>query len=975
MKSPFKFLDSYTKNDRDIFFGRDREIEELYQRVFDSKILLVYGVSGTGKSSLIHCGLANKFLETDWLPIVIRRGGNIIDSMASAIKTSSITEQMNKFSSPGDFKKGVRSLYLDHYKPIFFIFDQFEELFIFGDKEERKSFIQIAKSLFESDLQCRMIFVMREEYMAGITEFEKYIPTIFSNRVRIEKMSHRNALDAIKEPCKVFNISLDEGFAESLLEKLSPGESDVELTYLQVYLDKIFRLSTQNLPPFRGAGGSAQKADGSSQEGGSSPSPEKQGGQDRKEGGLSPRHESQGGTDQEESGLSFTLSLLDKAGNVSDLLGSFLDDQIALMEDQDTALTLLKSFVSVKGTKQPMTPYEAREYALTLGRDIKEHIIRDMIQNFVNLRILCDKDQNGRYELRHDSLATKIYEKFTMAEKELLEVRKYVENAYFNFEKRGVLLNRQDLEYLETYETKLILPQNLNDFINQSKNKLLTQKHALKRITRISTVIFLLILAITIRFYIHTQQESNINAMFGLALAQSITDPVKGLNMELKLWQKDSASSQLHSVILKDYLRAASLKVDSTDPVFAIQESLKSVTMESIIINAEISKGGRYIFGWMENHNVFIHDLKSGKTTYLITERAFKHLELSDNKSLLALIYDDGHVCVYNLDGKKLFDFTTTINETNNDKVVCFSPTGDDFVAAVKNENINIINDSGKVIYELRGHKGRVNCVDISPDGRFIVTVSDDNRGFIWNYNQILKDYSVYDSLIGHNNRIWSCRFNKTGKYIITASEDSTIKIWDLNGIQVNPEFRFKINNYHFRYNNREEDEDASDPYYSKYYGRFCDALFSPGETEIIATGYNFESDSVINTEKNYYKVLFFDGPGGFIHAYDRSYFMGSTEREEIKPMTISQFVISPDEKIAAIADSSSSKIFLVTGTSYILMTIDGSYPMFSHGGGEIFWISGNKICRTMISPERIKKVLEPAIASERSKEIDFIGI
>jgi len=185
MKSPFKFLDSYTKDDRNIFFGRDREIEELYQRVFDSKLLLVYGVSGTGKSSLIHCGLANKFQETDWLPIVIRRGANIIESLASGIKTSSITELQNKFAIPGDFKKALRSLYLDYYKPVYFIFDQFEELFIFGDKEERRAFIQIVKTLTESDLQCRMIFVMREEYMAGVTEFERLIPTFFSNRVRI----------------------------------------------------------------------------------------------------------------------------------------------------------------------------------------------------------------------------------------------------------------------------------------------------------------------------------------------------------------------------------------------------------------------------------------------------------------------------------------------------------------------------------------------------------------------------------------------------------------------------------------------------------------------------------------------------------------------------------------------------------------------------------------------------------------------
>ena len=76
-KNPFKFLDSYTKEDFDIFFGRDREIEAMYQKVFESKILLVYGISGTGKTSIINCGLANKFEDSDWLPISIRRGFNL----------------------------------------------------------------------------------------------------------------------------------------------------------------------------------------------------------------------------------------------------------------------------------------------------------------------------------------------------------------------------------------------------------------------------------------------------------------------------------------------------------------------------------------------------------------------------------------------------------------------------------------------------------------------------------------------------------------------------------------------------------------------------------------------------------------------------------------------------------------------------------------------------------------------------------
>jgi len=453
-KSPFKFLDSYTKDDLDIFFGRDREIEELYQKVFDSKLLLVYGVSGTGKSSLIHCGLANKFNETDWLPLVIRRGGNIIESLAAEISSASITEQKNKFVNPADFKKGVRSLYLDHYKPVFFIFDQFEELFIFGDKEERKSFVNTVKTLVESDLQCRMIFVMREEYMAWVTEFEKIIPTFFANRVRIEKMSHLNALEAIKEPCKVFNISLEDGFAEALLEKLSPEGADVELTYLQVFLDKIFRLATTDLPPSQGG----------------------------KEGGLV----------VSKGRLSFTLSLLSQVGNVSDLLGSFLEEQLKALDDPDIGLAILKSFVSVKGSRRQINPEEVSEYAQTLGQALKESVITGILQTFINLRILRDKDENGKYELRHDALAMKIYEKITLVEKELLEVRQFIENSFNNYQRRKILLSSSDLSYISLYEDKMYLSGVFSQFIEQSRHELNLAKRR-KRIIAFSAVVILLL--------------------------------------------------------------------------------------------------------------------------------------------------------------------------------------------------------------------------------------------------------------------------------------------------------------------------------------------------------------------------------------------------------------------------------------------------------------------------------------------------
>jgi len=155
--NPFKFLDSFTKEDKDIFFGRDKEIEEIYSRVFQSNLLLVYGASGTGKTSLIQCGLANKFNDSDWLPVLIRRGGNILTSIRNQLAHLAITPLKENTS----LKKSVQSLYLDHFKPVYLIFDQFEELFIFGSAEEIKEFVTEVTKIVKSDLQCKFIFVIR----------------------------------------------------------------------------------------------------------------------------------------------------------------------------------------------------------------------------------------------------------------------------------------------------------------------------------------------------------------------------------------------------------------------------------------------------------------------------------------------------------------------------------------------------------------------------------------------------------------------------------------------------------------------------------------------------------------------------------------------------------------------------------------------------------------------------------------------
>ena len=472
VKSPFKFLDSYTISDRDIFFGRDQEITDLYRKVFESKILLVYGVSGTGKSSLINCGLASKFDESDWLPVNVRRGNNIIESLEEGINKQAITPLKKNLT----FTEKLQSIYLDHFKPVYLLFDQFEELFIFGSAEERKEFVELINEIVRSKIQCRIILVIREEFLAGITEFEEKLPEIFSNRFRVEKMKRGNAIFAVEGPCRFNNIKTEKGFSEELIDKLCPSGNEIELTFLQIYLDRIFRLSV---------------------------------------------------TGQKEGELEFSKEILTKAGSVSDLLGQFLEEKIKEMENPDTGMAILKSFVSVQGTRRQMTEEEILDSIGAFGTVISRPDLLKYLTKFVDLRILRERNEVGYFELRHDALASKIFEKFTAIEKDIIEVKQFIENAYSAYEKRGKLFTEDDLKYIGPYEDKLFLNRQLKQFLTDSKSFHLRSRRRRRRIMAGTVILIFLVFAFFTGWALNERKKAVEQSNIAVAQSKYADDQTK----------------------------------------------------------------------------------------------------------------------------------------------------------------------------------------------------------------------------------------------------------------------------------------------------------------------------------------------------------------------------------------------------------------------------------------------------------------
>lgn len=748
MKSPFKFLDSYTKEDQHIFFGRDKEIEELYSRVFESKILLVYGISGTGKTSLLNCGLANKFSDADWLPINIRRGNNINQSLMEGLEKFAISKTLfEKNNKDGNKKitlnRALQSIYLDHFKPVYLIFDQFEELFIFGTKNEKDELIRSISKVIDSEIQCKFIFSIREEYLAGVTEFEKVISTFLENRIRIEKMTRQNAIQAIEGPCRVNNIEVEKGFADALLDKLNPESPDVELTFLQVFLDKIFRSTTS--------------------------------------------------TDQSQK---ISNDILNKLGDVKDLLGSFLEEQISQLEDPGTAMVVLKSFVSSKGTKNQITESEVIDYSKTIGKDIEPNKIKNYIQIFIRLRILRDKDDNSKYELCHDSLAAKIFEKISLLEKELLEIRLFIDHAFNNFEKRKVLLTTDDLKYIAPYEDKLFLNEKIIRFVVLSKREIQKTKQGRQNILIVTASTIIIVLAIFSTWALRERRFSIRQQM----LAEEQKNEAFKAKEEADSARQDAIHSKQQAQ-QNEKLALTAKHFSEQAKEEALQEKKKAEEL-SLIAKQESQNAQREKkLADQQKEKAEKAEEKTKQLNMLSISQnlALKSVLLDKNPELMGLLAIQAYVfnqtnggnpddpIIYNalkeafltIDNSKHSVFTGSENECR-----AIAETNNGLLSIDLDGQMRLWDQDGKnTATEKLDFQQMVDLTGINPSGTYLTTTDDNFTLRLWTINpQGTSDKSV--ELKGHRNMIRSLAYSANEEYLASGGMDSLIIIWNIKATE-----------------------------------------------------------------------------------------------------------------------------------------------------------------------------------------------
>ena len=201
-ETPYRHLEWFRREDAEIFFGRGHEIAELYRRVTapdGDPIILFYGQSGVGKSSVLAAGLLPR-LEQKHRVAYQRRDQTkgLAGTLAAALAAADATN-LDEAWREAEARDGI---------PLTVLLDQVEELFTRPNPDlpdEVSTFLAAAESLFADPgrrPQGRLILSFRKEWLAEIETRlkERGLPRA---KVFLKGLSREGIVEAIAGPVRV----------------------------------------------------------------------------------------------------------------------------------------------------------------------------------------------------------------------------------------------------------------------------------------------------------------------------------------------------------------------------------------------------------------------------------------------------------------------------------------------------------------------------------------------------------------------------------------------------------------------------------------------------------------------------------------------------------------------------------------------------------------------------------------------------
>ena len=257
-ESPYQGIHPFRYVDRSYFCGRDVLIKELKSSVLLHRLVVLFGKSGAGKSSLINAGLIPALQKEGLLCERLRIGNSseypvILDRLMGDkdLWLPSVFDELAKTDAAHLERTTPLSLEnllscaskFEDLRPetpaptVTLIFDQFEELFtrfepaklglVSDTSPQRRLTDTIVKLATQSSSQIKLLLVIREDFLADLEVMARDYPRVLDYRVRVGYLTGREAKSAVLDPLKnnQFSSAITPALANVIVRDITSADA------------------------------------------------------------------------------------------------------------------------------------------------------------------------------------------------------------------------------------------------------------------------------------------------------------------------------------------------------------------------------------------------------------------------------------------------------------------------------------------------------------------------------------------------------------------------------------------------------------------------------------------------------------------------------------------------------------------------------------------------------------------------------
>jgi hypothetical protein len=245
-------LEPYTEDDREYFFGREREQRVISSNLYASPLTVVYGASGVGKSSVLRAGVVPRLqlarrtavvyfnrwqdpkdssflaeLKFECLKVVERRRGeplNVgnartsVEFLEDPSQPHGLVERVKDVLDQ-PFQEFLRAAARQSRGSLLMVLDQFEDYFLYHPEPEPGATFdaEFASAVNSGDAELGFVIALRDDWLSRLDRFQGRIPNFLGNTYRLERLSAvaprsrggddslSPAEEAIRKPLEVYN--------------------------------------------------------------------------------------------------------------------------------------------------------------------------------------------------------------------------------------------------------------------------------------------------------------------------------------------------------------------------------------------------------------------------------------------------------------------------------------------------------------------------------------------------------------------------------------------------------------------------------------------------------------------------------------------------------------------------------------------------------------------------------------------------